>query len=43
MMLAAQASAEDNPTWNEAMNGPDKAGYWEACEKEIQNIINKEA
>jgi hypothetical protein len=27
MMLAAQASAEDNPTWNEAMNGPDKAGY----------------
>jgi hypothetical protein len=25
------------------MNGPDKAGYWEACEKEIQTLIIMEA
>ena len=32
MALAAQAE-NDNPTWNEAMNSPDQAGYWEACKK----------
>jgi hypothetical protein len=34
MALAVKASTEDNPTWHEAMNGPDKAGYWEAMVKE---------
>jgi hypothetical protein len=38
MMLAAKAK-EENPTWEEAMNDPDKAGYWEACLKEIETIM----
>ena len=28
MALATMANAEDNPTWEEAMNGPDRDGYW---------------
>jgi hypothetical protein len=35
MILAAKANSEDNPTWDEAMNGPLKEGYWEAAKKEI--------
>ena len=38
MMLAAQANAGDTPTWEQAMNGPDKAGYWDACAKEIETL-----
>jgi Reverse transcriptase (RNA-dependent DNA polymerase) len=40
--FASQVNASDNPTWEEAMNGPDKSGYWKACEKEIQTLENKE-
>jgi hypothetical protein len=43
MTFAAKANAEDNPNWNEAMNWPDKAGYWEACKKEIYTLLGKEA
>jgi hypothetical protein len=43
LILAMKANAEDNPNWQQAMNGPDKAGYWEACEKEINTLIEKEA
>jgi hypothetical protein len=43
MSLAAKANAEDNPNWNQAMNGPDKAGYWKACKKEIDTLLSKEA
>ena len=32
--LAAQGNGTNNPTWEEAMNGPNKAGYWKACEDE---------
>jgi hypothetical protein len=32
--LSARANSEDNPTWEDAMHGPDKAGYWKAMEKE---------
>lgn len=38
MILAAKANAADNPTWDQAMNGPDQAGYWEACKKELQTL-----
>jgi hypothetical protein len=27
MVLAAKANAEDNPTWDQAMNGPEREGY----------------
>jgi hypothetical protein len=33
MILSTKANAEDNPTWDQAMNGPDKHGYWEAIKK----------
>ena len=35
MILAAKANSEDNPTWEEAMNGPLRQGYLEAAKKEI--------
>jgi hypothetical protein len=38
MELSARANAEDNPTWEEAMNGRDKAGYWKAMEKEYHTL-----
>jgi hypothetical protein len=41
MILAAKANSEDNPTWEQAMNGPDQAGYWEACEKELTTLTSK--
>ena len=30
-ILATIANAQDNLSWEEAMNGPDKKGYWETC------------
>jgi hypothetical protein len=38
MILAAKANAEDNPTWEQAMNGPDRDGYLEACQKELHTL-----
>jgi hypothetical protein len=38
MILAAKANAEDNPTWEQAMNGPDRAGYLEAARKELKTL-----
>ena len=38
MSLAAKANAEDNPTWEEAMNGPNREGHWEACRKELGTL-----
>ena len=43
MILAAKANNEDNPTWDEAMSGPLKEGYWEAAMKEIKTLQLKEA
>ena len=37
----AKASSADNPTWHEAMNGPDAKGYWKACEIEIEALQAK--
>ena len=39
--LATKADAADNPTWEQAMNGPDLAGYWEACRKELHTLADK--
>jgi len=38
LAFAARANAEDNPTWNEAMNGPHKEGYWDAMCREIDTL-----
>ena len=38
VMLMVQVNAQDNPRWEEAMNGPNQAGYWEACLKEISTL-----
>jgi len=44
MIFGSKANSEDNPTWEEAMNGPNRAGYWEACEKELETLKgNKDA
>jgi hypothetical protein len=37
-LLAARANAEDNPTWEMAMNGPERAGYWRAMEAEYNTL-----
>ena len=41
MALATKADAADNPSWEQAMNGPDKDGYWEACKKEYNTLHEK--
>jgi hypothetical protein len=41
LALATLANAEDNPAWEQAMNGPNKAGYWKACEVESKTVMEK--
>jgi hypothetical protein len=38
LALQVRANAEDNPSWDEAMNGPDQAGYWKAMEMELSTL-----
>ena len=42
MILAAKANSEDNPNWEEAMNGPLADGYMEAASKEIETLKKME-
>ena len=39
-LLAAKTAASDanNPTWNQAMNGPFAEEYWQAAEEEIKTL-----
>jgi hypothetical protein len=39
MILGAKANAEDTPTWEQAMNGPDQDGYMQACQKETDTLV----
>jgi len=41
--LAAKINDFDNPRRHEAMNGPDRAGYWEAMKSEISTLIKLKA
>ena len=41
MALAAKANDADNPTWEQAMNGPNADGFWKACETEIETLKRK--
>ena len=43
MILGAQANAQDNPTWNQAMNGPYKEEYWKAALLEHKTLIGVDA
>jgi hypothetical protein len=36
--LSARADAEDNPSWEKAMNRPNKVGYWKVMEKEDDSL-----
>ena len=38
MALAAKANDEDTPNWNQAMNGPHKKGFWDACKIEYNTL-----
>ena len=38
LLLSAKLTDSDTPTWEEAMNGPLKEGYWEACCKELHTL-----
>ena len=43
MALAAKANADNNPNWDQAMNGPYAKGYMKACEIELNTLEGKEA
>jgi hypothetical protein len=38
-LFSVKANTEDNPTWDEAMNGENAEGYWQACQKEYETLI----
>jgi Reverse transcriptase (RNA-dependent DNA polymerase) len=38
MALAAKASDEDMPNWAQAMNGPNREGFWDACQTEFDTL-----
>jgi Reverse transcriptase (RNA-dependent DNA polymerase) len=38
MALAAKASDEDTPNWAQAMNGPNREGFWDACQTEFDTL-----
>jgi Reverse transcriptase (RNA-dependent DNA polymerase) len=40
LLLSAKANFEDHPTCDQAMNGPDREGYWQAMEKELETFQN---
>jgi hypothetical protein len=42
LTLTMKANAEDNPRWNEAMNGPDAEGFWRAMEDELRQLADKD-
>jgi hypothetical protein len=43
MMLQMKANAKDNPTWAEAVNGPDQVDCWEAMQKELETLESKDS
>ena len=43
LLLSANINADDNPTWNEATNGPMSEGFWKAMDIEIESLLKKDA
>jgi hypothetical protein len=39
LALTMRANASDNPTWYQAMAGPEKDGYWRAMEVELETLV----
>ena len=39
--IVSKANAANHPTWEQAMNGPEANGYWEACKKELNTLETK--
>ena len=40
--LAVKGNDADTPTWEQAMNGPNAEGFWEACKVKYNTLIKKE-
>ena len=41
LALAAKGNDVDTPNWEQAMNGPNAEGFWEACKVEIDTLNKK--
>ena len=37
-LYSMKANCDDNPTWNQAMGGPNAEGYWQACLLEYETL-----
>ena len=37
--LSTKANAADNPKWEEAMNGPNRDGFMDACRRELKTLV----
>ena len=42
LLLSAKANAKDNPTWNEATNGPMSEIFWKAMDVELNTLNRKD-
>ena len=38
LMLAAKANEEDNPTFEQAVNGENSEAFWDAMRKELKTL-----
>ena len=43
MLLSTMANANDNPTYHQAMNGPDRQGYEDAMDIELETLQGKDS
>ena len=43
MLLSTMANANDNPSYHQAMNGPDREGYHNAMDIEIETLVGKDS
>jgi len=41
LILTTVANAQDTPNWSQAMNGPNKQGFWKACKIEVTTLETK--
>jgi hypothetical protein len=40
-LLSSKVSEDDNPTYEQAISGPNKEGYWKAVKKEVDTLVKK--
>jgi hypothetical protein len=41
-LLSSKTSEDDNPTYEQAMSGPNKEGYWQAAKKEVDTLLKND-